>query len=738
VALLSNGNVAAIWQNTQTALRTPSLQIISQNGEKIGANFSLVPEADGLSLQLPVVAAGEHGFLVSWSDFDSTSSAVHLRYFDNDGLPVSDEIVLEGDDLFGDFLPEIAHISGEKFIVAWQSAEEGGADSASISYQYNSSIRASIVDFSNVSAVDIRAIDIPGAIGGKEPKVAALSGGTFVVAWSESDNLTGSNVNIKLQLFDAAGAASSNILNIASYALGTVAAGFPGGVTDVRNTVDFSVEHDKNGGVLVFWQENTANGVNVYWSHFSGSGDPLVLRSQVNQAVSTRPFYLSTIVDASGVVSVFLQESDSPARRYEVLDLNVPVSGNVNVVGAAFPGSVLTVDSSQLVDRDGLGVFSYQWQRDGAAIEGATESTYVLTQADVGSEITVVVSYTDLQGTPETITSDPLEWAVLLNRITGTEGDDNLVGTEGVDLIEGLGGNDTLVGGDGNDALDGGSGHDQVYGGEGNDFIDGGEGGELLGDAELVNDVLVGGPGSDTLYGRGGNDYLVGGDVYSGPNMPDNDGNDFIDGGAGDDTILGWGGDDTILGGDGNDVIFGDEAEVIMGFIGNDFLYGMAGDDVLIGGLGNDTIYGGDGNDILYAGGLGDAGDIIKEFAGEDILFGGAGHDLLFGDDGNDRLSGDLGNDTLDGGGGSDILSGGDGADTFVFALGDGADEITDFELGIDRILLSGGHTLSMFTEVDTDAAGGVDSTQLDFGDGSSVLLTGVLGVQTADEFFGI
>ena len=57
----------------------------------------------------------------------------------------------------------------------------------------------------------------------------------------------------------------------------------------------------------------------------------------------------------------------------------------------------------------GLGTISYQWNRDGVAVSGATDATYTLTQADVGTAITVTASYTDTPlnnaGTAESVTS---------------------------------------------------------------------------------------------------------------------------------------------------------------------------------------------------------------------------------------------------------------------------------------------------------------------------------------------
>ncbi|MBL4874513.1 MAG: hypothetical protein JKY41_14300 [Rhodobacteraceae bacterium] len=67
--------------------------------------------------------------------------------------------------------------------------------------------------------------------------------------------------------------------------------------------------------------------------------------------------------------------------------------------------------------------------------------------------------------------------------------------------------------------------------------------------------------------------------------------------------------------------------------------------------------------------------------------FGGTQVDRLRGKSGNDLLYGEKGNDKLIGGTGNDILTGGEGADTFIFKIGHGDDKITDFEIGVDRIL---------------------------------------------------
>ena len=180
-------------------------------------------------------------------------------------------------------------------------------------------------------------------------------------------------------------------------------------------------------------------------------------------------------------------------------------------------------------------------------------------------------------------------------------------------------------------------GNDYILGQLGNDVIDGEEG----------NDYIAGGEGDDELYGNIGEDHLLSGS-----------GDDYLDGGVDNDQLEAGSGDDVVIGGDGNDKVFGD--------IGNDRLDGGSGNDQLFGGEGNDMIDGGLGDDQLDGG------------TGNDFMSGGLGDDFIYGDTGNDYLLGEIGNDTLAGGKGSDILDGGSGNDLYIYAIGDGADQISD------------------------------------------------------------
>ena len=95
-------------------------------------------------------------------------------------------------------------------------------------------------------------------------------------------------------------------------------------------------------------------------------------------------------------------EAVTSAATSAVTNVNDPPTGSVTISGTAQENQVLTA-SNTLSDADGLGVISYQWQRDGVDVVGATGTSYALGNADVGHSIDVVAKYTDGHGTAESV-----------------------------------------------------------------------------------------------------------------------------------------------------------------------------------------------------------------------------------------------------------------------------------------------------------------------------------------------
>src|SRR5262249_1265991 len=95
----------------------------------------------------------------------------------------------------------------------------------------------------------------------------------------------------------------------------------------------------------------------------------------------------------------------SAASSIVVNAVNDAPLGAPLVTGTATENQVLAADASGVTDADGLGSFNYQWLRNGVAIGGATANVYTLVNSDVGAQISVRVSYTDGQGTAESVAS---------------------------------------------------------------------------------------------------------------------------------------------------------------------------------------------------------------------------------------------------------------------------------------------------------------------------------------------
>lgn len=277
-------------------------------------------------------------------------------------------------------------------------------------------------------------------------------------------------------------------------------------------------------------------------------------------------------------------------------------------------------------------------------------SNLVITIVSTGEVITVANQYLDAAyryGLERIVFSDGASWdlsdILLRAEMTGTAAANALTGSDYRDVIYGLGGNDTLTGGGGHDILNGGLGADSLVGGNGFDVYSWakGDGNDTINEAGTsltevdklkLDDVLS----TDVQLTRSGNNLLV--------------------------RIVSTGEVITVL---------------------NRFT-------ATTSGAGIEMISFSDGvswslNDMLSLTRL-DGTGAAEALAGTgygDALNGLGGNDTLTGNDGDDKLTGGVGNDSLVGGNGNDL---------YVWAAGDGNDQINDAGASVletDRLQLT-------------------------------------------------
>ena len=186
---------------------------------------------------------------------------------------------------------------------------------------------------------------------------------------------------------------------------------------------------------------------------------------------------------------------------------------------------------------------------------------------------------------------------------------------------------------------------------------------------------------------------------------------EFMNGATGDGVIEGTAGRDIIR----DDYVDADGDAIAAS--GNVIMAG-AGHDLISLSVSDSVIQAGDGRDFVTIRG---PGNLVHGEGGDDYLIARWQGSELDGGAGNDRLVADIRQ------GGDHVLTGGDGADSFEFLFGAtrhaAQTEITDFDLGVDRLSVDG-------AEIDLSAlpAGMLAGTD---SDGSVILSVGLHDTMT-------
>lgn len=712
VTATSLGEFIVSWSSVddETREHTYFAQKYDGDGTPMTENFLVAGPYKGSEASDSTVSATSNGgFVSAWEGprgWKSGNEGIHFQIFDTDGnaigSPTKLPVRLYGNR--GDADPSVTQLQDGSFFVTWYSS-------------YDQDISGALLDSSGQLVEFYDSLPDKRAQPQINPTVCALSGGSFAVAYT-TGHTKGDGYDVFVQI-----GSDGESFRVSDTHQGSQ------GSPHITSLAD--------GGFVVAWRGQG----DLFVRRFDEQGVPVgeeLLIASTEGAFKGAP-NITSVGEAEIMVFWHSHNGDDTDVFSQRLKLNAVVTGKPVIIGEAETGETIRVDTSGLVDADGIpeNAFSYNWLRDGVVIAGFTKSTYQVREIDVGSQLSVLVSFTDRIGANETAHSIETD-KVIRSGITliGSEADETLVGTIGSDDLSGLGGDDRIFGGKYGDNLDGGPGADFVDGGAGGDAIFGGGNRDVLkgaGGNDVIragagkdsvfggagNDTLFGGQHDDTIRGGKGNDDLIGGegnDTLIGDEGDDslqgNEGDDLLNGGGGHDHLVGGDGDDTLQGGEGSDRLEGGNgSDSLAGGDGSDRLEGGNGSDSLVGGGGFDRLFGGEGSDRLQGGDrrdslfgedgddilFGDEGrdrldggngaDILKGGGWEDLLIGRAGNDTLNGGDGEDTLRGGDGDDKLKGGKsndvlrgqiGNDILTGGDGDDIFVFS--EGHDTVTDFD----------------------------------------------------------
>ena len=196
------------------------------------------------------------------------------------------------------------------------------------------------------------------------------------------------SIDVLANDFDPEGQALS--LSSASAALGTAQA-------EADNTVTYTPPPGISGFDTVVYLVT-----DVLGQQSSGQINVTILEPQLS--IETTPVNTLVVHSETGLIDITITDPAAFAGAYQV-DTNALLSGPVNLVPPTITGTVAVGET--LTASQGLWVYdlsagapvqSWQWQRAGSAIAGATQTTYVVQSGDIGTGVSVLEIQNDTSG----------------------------------------------------------------------------------------------------------------------------------------------------------------------------------------------------------------------------------------------------------------------------------------------------------------------------------------------------
>ncbi|MCP4485973.1 MAG: hypothetical protein GY820_01390, partial [Gammaproteobacteria bacterium] len=380
------GDALLVWTELSTVNSVWVMEYDIANGWGLA---SLVEFDDVNPAYDPDVALSDNGEgIVVWTQSNGIQDVIYAnRYHPAMGWDASTAIVSStatGDPVGTTSMAKTAIDASGNIVVVWQQLDSVQSNVWSNRYDsLNGWDGPIIIDYeNNGDAIN--------------PVIAMDDAGNTLSVWEYSD---GTNTDLLFNDLTAQNTGMPNILPVVV---------IPDSLVVEENAmveIDGSNSFEQDGYIALY-----------EWSQVSGS------------TVSLSGLYthtMSFVAPSLGVAEtlVFRLTATDGDNAVGTAEVSVVVNPRVNtepvglpsIDGIATQGETLSANTTGISDADGLGVFSYQWQADGVDIAGANAVSHTLTQGEVGTQITVVVSYTDGGGTGESLSSAEVGPVVNIN-----------------------------------------------------------------------------------------------------------------------------------------------------------------------------------------------------------------------------------------------------------------------------------------------------------------------------------
>ncbi len=176
VATLSDGRFVVVWRSSDDGDGSGSNirgRLFSGDGSPLGDDF-IINSSTLYSQEYPAVTAlRDGGFAVAWSSSDGGDNSgfgIRARFFDNEGVPISDDFIANSDFAGDQSFPDIIQLSTGDVLLAWANNSGDGASAEGRLFDTAGQALGTEVELLSSSRY------LP------HPKLAALDNGGFAVS----------------------------------------------------------------------------------------------------------------------------------------------------------------------------------------------------------------------------------------------------------------------------------------------------------------------------------------------------------------------------------------------------------------------------------------------------------------------------------------------------------------------------------------------------------------------------
>ena len=300
VAALADGGYVVTWQSHDQDGDQYGIfgQRYDSTGAATGAEFQINTTSAGEQQKPSVTGLADGSFVVTWQskDQDGDHWGVYGQRYDSAGSPAGGEFQINTTTTDEQKEPSIAALDDGGFVVTWQSKDQDGDKFGIYGQRYDSSGSPVGGEFQ---------VNVTTTEEQQEPAVAALADGGFVVIWQSKDQ-DGDHWGIYGRRYDDTGATVGADVRINS--------------TISNEQRDPSIAALDDGGFVIVWQSKDQDGDNwgVYGQRYDSAGNPVEFEFPINTETSDEQRDPSVSALADGGFFVTWQSRDQDGDHWGV------------------------------------------------------------------------------------------------------------------------------------------------------------------------------------------------------------------------------------------------------------------------------------------------------------------------------------------------------------------------------------------------------------------------------------